>query len=312
MERILEFVRTRPFFKGLDISQLKITRLGGWSNTSFKLDFGMKVFVLRENRVNAFLSIDREAEKEGSILAENLGIGSRILYAEPLFHAMEFIPHLDVLKPEECRDPSILQSIASTLKTLHQSKKRLPKALNPYERLCKVYERVVPKSLLPLPQEVPRLILEWQSEFQSPKMQSILQAPCHNDLSPYNILKTKSGIQLIDWEHAAMSDPAWDLAYLSAECRFSSDLDARLLGYYLNEPQDAFLDRFLLYKSLAHLWIVVWIYTQICSGNKVATLPEFLHVAQERLSLCIGSRGLRDVSLVLNYDGTRSEAECSS
>lgn len=57
-------------------------------------------------------------------------------------------------------------------------------------------------------------------------------APCHGDATPANILLAPGGLRLIDWEYAAMADPAWDLGYLACEASLGDDDVARLVAGY--------------------------------------------------------------------------------
>lgn len=275
------------FFSNQQLDHLTIERLGGWSNTSYKLKFGCETFVMRLNRKNSFLGIDREAEKNNSGLAEKLGIGSRIVYSEPDLQIARYIENRGVVLAEDFQERATLSQVIATLKRLHFSGFRFASDLNPYERLLTVYEKVCRKGAIPLPDQLHRTIQFFRPIFVSTKLQNIGKVPCHNDTTPYNMLHTEEGVQLVDWEHSANNDPAWDLAYLSAEAGFSEELDEQMIRLYQPIDTDEFVDRFYVYKPLTHLWIVVWLYTQIYSHNEVLSIEEFKNIANERLSLCI-------------------------
>jgi thiamine kinase-like enzyme len=283
---LLHHVISCPVLSNKNINHLKIDKLGGWSNTSFKLDFSDEAFVMRLNRKNSFLNINREFEKKNSLLAESLGVGARILYCEPDFQVTKYIKNKGMISAEDFNNEEILSNVISTLKKLHFSGLKFCNALNPYERLVSVYKKICQEGSMLLPKELDEAIQKFKPIFSSQKMKNLLKVPCHNDTTPYNMLHTERGTQLVDWEHSANNDPAWDLAYLSAEARFSTELDDRMLCLY--EPEDAdFSHRFSIYKPLIHLWSTVWLYTQIYSGNEVLSVEEFRKIAGERLSLCL-------------------------
>ncbi len=62
-------------------------------------------------------------------------------------------------------------------------------------------------------------------------------APCHNDALPANLLDDGRRVLLIDWEYAALNDPAWDVAYLAVEAALDeTGFDRLLAGYGASPP----------------------------------------------------------------------------
>ncbi|MCH8257865.1 MAG: phosphotransferase family protein [Proteobacteria bacterium] len=80
---------------------------------------------------------------------------------------------------------------------------------------------------------------------------------CHQDLTLHNMIRTKDRIVVIDWEYAAMSDPAYDLAVFSYthelnESQFSLFLD----NYYRIEPE--LPDRVHYFEKIYALIEILW------------------------------------------------------
>src|SRR5262249_13394037 len=75
-------------------------------------------------------------------------------------------------------------------------------------------------------------------------------APCHIDPSPANVLASGAvaTIHLIDWEYAALGEPAWDLAGLSIEAGFGAMEDRALLAAYYGRPAAPDITRFRLHR----------------------------------------------------------------
>jgi 5'-nucleotidase len=271
-----DLLRNCSYFANQPFDQLIVSQLGGWSNTSFKFDFGREAFAVRINRENPFLEMDRNAEKINSQIGETLEIGAKIEYSEDRLQIAKFIDHEGVANRED------LVSIVEVLKKLHTSGKKFSNDLNPYERLVKVCGK------LPLDPELALTIKSLKKIYQSKIFTDIAKVPCHNDTTTFNMLKTAKGIQLIDWEHSANNDPAWDLAYLSTEADFTESEDRKMIDLYSPENLPEFFLRFINYKILCHLWISVWIQTQIASNNKVVSEEEFRNIAKKRLEKAKG------------------------
>ncbi len=58
--------------------------------------------------------------------------------------------------------------------------------------------------------------------------------PCHNDLSPSNVIWDATGrAWLVDWEYAGLGDAAFDLGSLASQHGLGAQARARLLGDYV-------------------------------------------------------------------------------
>ncbi|TQV85569.1 phosphotransferase [Aliikangiella coralliicola] len=88
---------------------------------------------------------------------------------------------------------------------------------------------------------------------------------CHNDLSPGNILcsKTASSNQLyvVDWEYACLSDPLFDLAGVSVNFELEPHQEANLIKAYTKNRQtyfnsEKFYEMKVLYGLICELWSV--------------------------------------------------------
>ena len=74
---------------------------------------------------------------------------------------------------------------------------------------------------------------------------------CHADLKKENILVTKEGIMLIDWECAGVDLPETDLGRLFSGCEFSTaEQNAFLKTYYEVTPTEIVLQRIMAIKKV--------------------------------------------------------------
>ncbi|MBX7066825.1 MAG: phosphotransferase [Parachlamydiales bacterium] len=281
---VIDLAKRCSFFSKETFDELIVKRLGGWSNTSFKFDFLHEQYAVRLNRPNSILAIDRKAEQMNSLIADELGVGSKIEFTDGNIQVAKFIEHEGVVKAEDLAENESLSQVVLSLKKLHKSGLKFQNELRPYERLLRVYEEIGQKEGNFMDKELFFTICSLKDVFTNKLVLEAPKVPCHNDTTPYNMLRTKRGIQFVDWEHSANNDPAWDLAYLSAEANLTQDDDLRMIDLYDPEDKLEFMTRFSVYKPLTHLWIYVWIYTQIYSKNEVVSEVEFRKLASERLA----------------------------
>lgn len=74
---------------------------------------------------------------------------------------------------------------------------------------------------------------------------------CHADLKKENILVTKKGIMLIDWECAGSDIPETDIGRLFSGCEFSKKQQNLFLkAYYKNKPNQIIIKKILAVKKV--------------------------------------------------------------
>jgi thiamine kinase-like enzyme len=83
-------------------------------------------------------------------------------------------------------------------------------------------------------------------------------AACHNDLLSGNVLRTRDGLRLLDWEYAGRGDPYFDLANLAANNGFDDDDDARLLEAYFGAATPARVATLALMRVMSDLREAMW------------------------------------------------------
>ena len=79
---------------------------------------------------------------------------------------------------------------------------------------------------------------------------------CHNDLHPWNILRTGDGFRTLDWESAGDNDPMFDLVSLASGLNYNDDQFAALLDEYWGEAPDPLhvWNTRLLFQCREHAW----------------------------------------------------------
>lgn len=79
---------------------------------------------------------------------------------------------------------------------------------------------------------------------------------CHNDLNPYNVIRTKNGFCTVDWESAGDNDPLFDLAGICLGLHFSDEETNQCIKAYLVNEVSAtvVLATRRVYQFREHAW----------------------------------------------------------
>ena len=94
---------------------------------------------------------------------------------------------------------------------------------------------------------------------------------CHNDLNPWNVLRTERGWRTLDWEFAGDNDPLFDVVCLGRGLGYDdSHLERLAAAYYGTSPvpPSRILDTHILFELREHAWAV----RQIALGNDRAEI----------------------------------------
>ena len=88
---------------------------------------------------------------------------------------------------------------------------------------------------------------------------------CHNDLNPYNIVKTTSGFCTLDWESAGDNDPLFDLAGMCLGLRYDDQSTNQCANTYADHEVDElhFLKTRRAYQFREHSWAL----REVMNGN---------------------------------------------
>jgi thiamine kinase-like enzyme len=234
---------------------LAVTRLGGLSNSNFKVETGEGTFVVRLLERDPAGVVDRRAEVEAMRLAEEIGIGAELVHADLEAGVMitRFVSGARALSAERL-DAAAIDRAGGVLGRLHRSGRALSRRFDMFATLSDYAQLLRAKGgVLPWSPRLDGVIAQARAAFGAGEQQWV---PSHGDPVPENFLDLPDRMLLIDWEYAAMADPAWDLAYLSLEAGFDPAREAMLVAAS-GEPSIA-PDRLAAFKlvaaTLGNLW----------------------------------------------------------
>lgn len=118
----------------------------------------------------------------------------------------------------------------------------------------------------------------------------------HGDLHLGNYAVTESGeLYILDWEHAHLNIPYWDLYYLldMSHPRYPKQMTLayreRILRYYLKQSayygktwdEEAFIKDYSLFAAVFSLWMLMLIANDLQQGNSVWSRAELLSQRNE-------------------------------
>ncbi len=112
---------------------------------------------------------------------------------------------------------------------------------------------------------------------------------CHNDLNPWNVLRTERGWRTLDWEFAGDNDPLFDVVGLGRGLGYDDARLERLVAAYhgtSSVPVSRILDTRILFELREHAWAV----RQIALGNDRAEIRAQAGRAERELGILLERR----------------------
>ena len=238
---------------------------GGYANDNYRFEYGGERFVIRIVRESA---TPRDAEMRylqlpvaPDVVAMDRGRGDLIT---------RWID--GTLLAEIPAEPS---EMAMYLRELHNA---VPRGIRRYDAVEVVRDYL---RAAPVPAVAARALrrLEW----------SIAEtAGCHNDLNPWNVIRSGASWRTLDWEFAGDNDPLFDLVGLGYGMAYRDDaFDALVAGYYRDRPTDKRLvDTRILYQLREHAWAA----RQVSAGNKRDVIAAQLVTTERELERLMAGR----------------------
>jgi thiamine kinase-like enzyme len=225
-----------------------ISRLGGESNVSFLVTDGTQQWALRLNAEGPSLGVNRQSERAAHSAAAQAGLAPSVVYCSAEVLVTPFIAG---------EKPSLtkLSAIGGLLRQVHELPIELP-ALKPLDYLqqnllaARPYQGQADSKLI-------EDCAQWLA--QHFPNEPITTVPCHNDCLLANLVSADSVLQLIDWEYAAVMDPAFELAVVCAGNTLNEAEKTQLFeGYGLEKIDTQFLQRLHYYQAYYGLLEILW------------------------------------------------------
>ncbi|VEU82555.1 phosphotransferase [Acholeplasma hippikon] len=249
---------------------------GGMSNYTYLVYVLNEPYVIRIIGEKGEVLVNPKKEKDHLALVKDLGITSETLFLD-VDTGAKISRYIDGEVLSGDITITDYMNVATTLKKLHQSKisghdYELKDRLRSYEKL--LTNRVSQKYYL--------LKLKWLKMYDEmyEKNEKVF---CHGDAQRSNLIRTKEGIQLLDFEFSGMNDPYYDIASFG---NISFEDSVRLLGYYLDkEPTFLELNKLKFYRMYQVLqWHIVATYKDEVGLSEKLHL-DFKMIAEKYLNM---------------------------
>jgi thiamine kinase-like enzyme len=212
---------------------------GGITNHNFRVTLGGDQYVIRVHGAGtALLGIDRQAERQASEAAAELGIAPAVVAACEDCLVTRFVA-CEPLGPGDVVAGHV-EELARALRRFHDSHARLPTRFW-VPNLLDDYAATVRQRGVRLPSAYAEAIAV--AGLIAVALPLYEPRPCHNDLLAGNMIRALDGdddragaLLIVDWEYAGMGHPCFDLGNLSVNNDFDQAADERLLRAYHQEP----------------------------------------------------------------------------
>lgn len=251
-----------------------IERLGGMTNTNFKVTLGDREYVLRLPGVGSQGMVVRRFEEQNSMYGCRLGISPNISYFNEKtgVKLTDYVHHAETLCSLTIQQEDNMRQVASIFRTLHRSHINFGNDFNVFHEIRK-YEELMIKANGQMYQgygDIRSSVLRLEERLTRLGVETV---PCHNDAVPENFIKDDEGrIYLIDWEYSGMNDPYWELAALFLESVFEEDNQSYFLDCYFdgNIPAEAH-EKILIYEVLQDVLWAIWTVVKEAQGSDFGT-----------------------------------------
>jgi len=243
-----------PGWAGQPRTELPLS--GGITNRNYRVQRGDEIFVARiPAAAGSLLGIDRQIEYQASRLAAACGVGPEVIaFLEP-----EAILVTRFIQGEPVSDaavhlPQTLQRVAESLRSIHHAGV-VPAVFSAF-RVVEAYALTARGRGVDLPPAYDRAAAIARAIEQA----SPLPAPClcHNDLLNANFIDDGTLIRIVDWEYAAMGDPAFDLGNFAVNHGLAAEERAFLLEAYAGEATAPSVARLALMAIMSDFREAMW------------------------------------------------------
>ncbi len=204
---------------------------GGFSNHAWRVTAsdGTRCFVRLASRQVERLGADHVTECRVAGLAAAVGLAPDIVRCDPRERLLvtRWLDEAPAGRP--VADGRRMRVLATTLARLHGLAPPVGLRVVDFEAQARQLEREIGTDTAE-----GRLAVLAASVFDRLQTAAPPMVPCHNDLSPSNVIWDATGrAWLVDWEYAGLGDAAFDLGSLASQHGLGAQARARLLGDYV-------------------------------------------------------------------------------
>ncbi|MCR4871631.1 MAG: phosphotransferase [Atopobiaceae bacterium] len=247
----------------------------GLTNLSFKFSVDGKSYVYRHPGKGTDEIINRAAEAHALGIAKHLGLDETFIYEDPV-SGWKISRFIEDCIPFDYRNTDHVARGLSLVRKLHDSGETSPWSFDFWDEAVKI-ERILRKMSYPLPRDFGSVFERTQRVAGHMAAEQAPTCLCHNDFYGPNFLVHDDDMWLIDWEYAAMGDPACDLGNFVAQgSGYTVEETVSILPlYYGREPSAEEVRHCLGAVGVVGYYWYVWAIFKEAQGNPVG---EWLYI----------------------------------
>jgi len=261
-----KFVAELPCWQG-NVSLKKID--GGISNENFLItDADGKRYVARVNGDVPDHGVLRINDYNCNRAAAKAGIAPEVHHYQPGVLVVDYVKSRTLEKTDIQNGPFLEPIIDLIKKTHYQAYRQLRGpvcAFWPF-RICRDYGFYLQENQSRMTPELTAMM-----DINDTLEKSVGAYPPvlgHNDFLAANLLDDGTKLWLIDWEHAGLTSPLFDLANLASNNDLTPDQENQLLAQYFGPAMSADkTDHFTAMKSASLLREAMWSMVQECQSE---------------------------------------------
>ena len=219
--------------------------------------------------------VNREAEELALRIACELGLDDTFVYEDPR-EGWKISRYIEGCSELDYSNKGQVAKALQMARKLHTSGKTSPWSFDFYKEGAKI-ANLLQSMGYPLPRDFDQLASRISALAACMREESSDNVLCHNDFYGPNFLVRDDEMRLIDWEYAAMGDPACDIGNFVAQgSGYSVEETLEILPLYYGRPATEVEQRHCLAAVAVVGWYwYVWAMYKEAMGNPVG---EWLYV----------------------------------
>ena len=257
-----------------EISEVQPVK-AGLTNLSTLFSARGEKFIYRHPGTGTNELINRRAETFALEVAKELGLDDTFIYEDP-DEGWKISRYIEGCSELDYEDELQVRRALALTRRLHESGRKSPYSFDFWDEAEKIVGLLkdmrygLPRDFNSLAETIAGVAAKMRAEAGEPVL-------CHNDLYGPNFLVRGEEMRLIDWEYAAMGDPACDLGNFVAQgSGYSVEQTLGILPLYYGRPVTPEEERHCLAAVAVVGWYwYVWAMYKEAMGNPVG---EWLYV----------------------------------
>ncbi|MDM8536065.1 phosphotransferase [Desulfobacterales bacterium HSG17] len=240
---------------------------GGITNQTFKVIVDKKPYIVSiAGNTSHLLGINRVHKFNNNKICEKNGLSPKVIHfleSEGVLIS-EFIS-FPILSIKKLHQSEVQERLIRILKKLHSGNDFYKE----FDMFCliKHYQEIVREKEIKLPADYEN----YQPQINT--IGTVLNSyrtelvPCHNDLTPENILYDGQEMFIIDFDYSGQNDPCFELANLCIEAKFNDTMTKNLVRAYYGHDSREIISRVYLHGILCDVGWSLWAFIQARIAN---------------------------------------------